>query len=116
MTNFKNYGDVSLEHGFILVSQDTVTAYRIIKTDFDCDSEQFLLYDLYVDISDDWISWDDVSNCCDTDLSNPIQKAIDATYYYNHAEFQSPTPLKFSTLEALETALKNDFNVDFTTI
>jgi hypothetical protein len=118
MTNFKNYGDVSLEHGFILVAQDSVTetAYRIIKTEYDCDGEQFLLYDLYVDISDDWISWNSVSSCCDTDLSNPIQKAIDVTYYYNYQEFQCYAPLKFDTLETLEDALKNDFDVDFTTI
>jgi hypothetical protein len=116
MTNFKNYGDVSLEHGFVLVAQDSATAYRIIKTDFDDDSNEFLLFDLYVDISDGWIEWNSVSSCCDTDMSNPIKMAIDATYYYNYQEFQCYAPLKFDTLEDLETALKNDFDVDFNTI
>ena len=88
MTNYKNYGDVSLEHGFILVIEDGEKCYKILKTDFDFDSNQYLLFDLYVDISDSWIDWEDVQKCCDTDLSDNIQMAIGATYFYNYMEFQ----------------------------
>lgn len=116
MTNYKNFGDVNLEHGFILVTEDGKNCYRILKTDFDCNSNQYLLFNLYIDITDLWIDWKELKKCCDTDLSDNIQMAIDATFFYNYMEFQCYAPLKFDTIEELETALITDYEIDFDTI
>ena len=115
LNNYKNYGDVSLEHGFILVLQDEhdTNCYRILKTDFDCDTENYMLFDLYVDITDSWIDWKDVQSYADTDLNNPIQMAIDSTSYYASENFGCHFILEFEKIEELENSLKNDYLVNF---
>lgn len=117
INGYENFGDVSLEHGIILVKKDTMKdCYYILKTDYDDDSETYLLFDLYVDISDSWIDWNDVKSCCDTDLSNDIQKAIDVVSYYSSENFGSlQTGLTLDNLEstllleyeAIETEILN---------
>lgn len=104
INGYENFGDVSLEHGIILVKKDTLEdCYYILKTNYDDDAETYLLFDLYIDISDDWIDWDDVKSYCDTDMSNDTQKAIDAVSYYSSENFGSVA--KGLTLDNLESTL-----------
>ena len=105
VNNWNNHGDINLEHGAIFIKQDPdfSTCYNVLKNEYDHDGEQWILFDLYVDITDSWIEWDEVQSCCDTDLSNDIQKVTDVVSYYNHLNFG--TMSTFKTLESLECEL-----------
>lgn len=102
MTNLKNsnqkwenFGDVNpIEHGGIFVKKDieinSDTCYYIVKNVYDEDGEKHILYDLYIDISDDWIEKESVMDYIGMTKENfdPIFYAIGCTEYYNYLEFQ----------------------------
>jgi len=103
-----NYGDVSLIHGVILINKESENCFRVIKTDYDCDGEQHILYDLFVDISDSWIDWNGIKESCDTDLSDEYQKVVDLTWYVSFENFGS---MEYMSYNEMEKQLFDDYVV-----
>ncbi|MEO2202352.1 hypothetical protein ABGV42_01195 [Paenibacillus pabuli] len=68
-----NYGDVNpIENGGIFVQQDGATTFKIIKLFFDDNLGKNVLWDMYVDVSDNWIDRKAVN-----DYGNLQQNAVD---------------------------------------
>lgn len=84
-----NYGDVNpIEHGGIFVKKDGDTTYRIVRNMFDHDEGKNIVYDMYVDISEDWIERESVLKFSDLkEDSDEVWFAIACTEYYSCINF-----------------------------
>lgn len=107
-----NYGDCNpLEHGGIWVLQENTgmgitTQYGIVKNIFDADSEKIYLYDLGIDISDEWLDKKAVMLCTGMteQTFDNVQFAIACIDYYSFENFGTKTEL--DTIEELTEELK----------
>lgn len=95
-TVWENYGDINpLVHGGLWIVKDSTnnTAYYVVKVELLDDIDNTWLYDdCYVDVSENWINWDNVNSCCDINKSSSnIDKVIALMSYYSPLEFGSYT-------------------------
>jgi len=88
INGYENYGDVNIEHGSIYAyenkSRSSVEVYMITLDDA---TNKFNVSSCEVDDDESWIDWNGVKETCDTDLTNKVEKAIDAIYYYGAENF-----------------------------
>ena len=112
INGFNYYGDKNLEHGGSYVREnkerDSIELFIISPNE---STGLFALEVAEVDNDEPWIQWREVQDTCDTDLANPIQKAMDAVFYYGIANFGS-TQLQGVTLEEIIINLKESSIVE----
>lgn len=111
-TVYTNYGDINpIEHGGIFVNQESETEFRIIKLTFIDHEEKNVLWDMYVDVSDNWIEYESVENTCDVSRTDNLQFAIACTEYYSPANFGCDEDI-FLTLDESAGYLKEHYGIE----
>lgn len=110
-----NYGDKNpIEHGGIFVHQENDTTFRIIKLSFVDDEEKNVLWDMYVDVSDDWITKESVMAFVGLEynaIDYNLKLAIGCTDYYSPANFGCHEDI-FLTLEESAEYLKAHYGIE----
>lgn len=96
---WENYGDVNpVEHGGLWISKDPDTKSSYYLVEFNpFDGGGYRIGDAYIDLTDSWISWEDVESYVDN-METDIEKVIGIHSYYG-AEHSGGTYLNFNTLE-----------------
>ena len=112
---WKNHGDVNpIEHGGIFVHQENDTTFRIIKLFFVDDEEKNVLWDMYVDISDDWINKESVMGFSGLEynvIDYNLKLAIDCTSYYSPDNFGCHENI-YLTLEESAKYLSEHYGIE----
>lgn len=81
---YVNYGDVSQFDGGLWLQQDTFfdNCFHFVTCNIG-DEQQYYIADGMVDLSDNWIDWKGIFDCCDIDEnSSDIEKVVSLIFYY----------------------------------
>jgi len=97
-----NHGDVTLEEGSTFIKKGGQDCYYVLKIVKDDDTGDLILYDLYVDVTDDWINWVEVELVCGPSMDG-IDRVLNVVEYYSWMEFGSIE--NFKTIEELKINL-----------
>ena len=91
-SDYISLGDCSLTEPCNFIKRnnyDTFYDFTVIQTNFDCDSETFLITESNIDITDSWIDIEGIKETCDIDRSQfmttedyEISLANDIVFYH----------------------------------
>ena len=110
--NWKNYGDVNVFEGGCLIAHDKDRCYYCIRIDYDYDREKYQFANMYVDLDDDWINWNEVADFCGKS-NDDYWKVFYITWHYAKENFTcSNMPPELLTEKEVKQRLK-DLKVKF---
>ena len=116
MNKWENYGDENpVEHGgfWVKKERDIEDCYYVITLAYYPDNENFILTDMYIDISSYWIDWKKISDY----LGIPIEKLeikdkiIGAISYYDYLNFEGDVLSFKSEEEVLKKLLEYSIKI-----
>jgi hypothetical protein len=90
MAQWENLGDVNpIQHGGFWITQDKDREncfYVLSNQPSEEIEDQHTFYDLYFDLTDSWIEWDQVESSCDK-TDDPLRKCQNLFWYYGGQNF-----------------------------
>lgn len=114
--NYENFGDVNpIQHGGLWIAKDETreNAYYVLRNTPIEDRAEYgkqIFDDMYVELDDTWIDWEDVRSTYGTDMENEIEKIISVVGYYSSDNFGS-RPETLTTIELVKM-LRSDYGVE----